>query len=210
MSRQSKAKRLFAAFVLAVVAYALILGSVATPAAFAPRANASPIRATNVLPNRAGNVNSTTILVYLNGSDLESEAGLATADISEMLESGIGTNANVVIETLGTRQWQNYGIASDHSQRYRVNKGSLELVDDSLGSLPWILFELVDLFQWVAMLNLGIGLFNLLPIKPLDGGYMLETLLSYKLSEQYYKPIVNALSAVLAMVIVFSIVAGLI
>ena len=85
-----------------------------------------------------------------------------------------------------------------------------ELADDSLGSLPWILFELVDLFQWVAMLNLGIGLFNLLPIKPLDGGYMLETLLSYKLSEQYYKPIVNALSAVLAMVIVFSIVAGLI
>lgn len=85
-----------------------------------------------------------------------------------------------------------------------------ELVNDSLGSLPWILFELIELFQWVAMLNLGIGLFNLLPIKPLDGGYMLEILLSYKLSEQHYKPIVNALSAVLAMVIVFSIVAGFI
>lgn len=83
-----------------------------------------------------------------------------------------------------------------------------EMTNDSLGSLPWILFELIDLFQWVAMLNLGIGLFNLLPIKPLDGGYMLEILLSYKLSEQYYRPIVNALSAVLAMVIVFSIVAG--
>ena len=62
-----------------------------------------------------------------------------------------------------------------------------EMTNDSLGSLPWILFELIDLFQWVAMLNLGIGLFN---------------------SEQYYRPIVNALSAVLAMVIVFSIVAG--
>lgn len=85
-----------------------------------------------------------------------------------------------------------------------------ELADDSLGPLPWILFELVDLFQWVAMLNLGIGLFNLLPIKPLDGGYMLEILLSYKLKEEYYTPIVNALSAVLAMVIVFSIVAGFI
>lgn len=85
-----------------------------------------------------------------------------------------------------------------------------ELVNDSLGSLPWILFELIELFQWVAMLNLGIGLFNLLPIKPLDGGYILEILLSYKLSEQHYKPIVNALSAVLAMVIVFSIVAGFI
>ena len=85
-----------------------------------------------------------------------------------------------------------------------------EIKDNSLGPLPWILFELVELFQWVAMLNLGIGLFNLLPIKPLDGGYMLEILLSYKISEKHYKPLVNALSAVLAMVIVFSIVAGFI
>ncbi len=83
-----------------------------------------------------------------------------------------------------------------------------ELVNDSLGPIPWILFELLELFNWVAMLNLGIGLFNLLPIKPLDGGHMLETLLSYKLSEDVYKPIVNALSVVMAMIIVFSIVAG--
>ncbi len=85
-----------------------------------------------------------------------------------------------------------------------------DLVNDSLGSLPWILFELIELFQWIAMLNLGIGLFNLLPLKPLDGGYLVEILLSYKLSENQYKPIVNALSVVMAMIIIFSIVAGLI
>ncbi len=85
-----------------------------------------------------------------------------------------------------------------------------ELINDSLGPLPWILFELLELFNWVAMLNLGIGLFNLLPLKPLDGGYMLEILLSYRLSEEQYKPIVNALSAVMAIIIVFSIVAGFI
>ena len=85
-----------------------------------------------------------------------------------------------------------------------------KMIDDSLGPLPWILFELMELFQWVAMLNLGIGLFNLLPIKPLDGGYMLEILLSYKLREEQYTPIVNALSAVLAMIIAFSIIAGFI
>ncbi len=82
------------------------------------------------------------------------------------------------------------------------------LINDSLGPLPWILFELLELFQWIFMLNLGIGLFNLLPIKPLDGGYMLEILLSYKLSENQYKPIINALSVVMAMIIVFSLVAG--
>jgi membrane-associated protease RseP (regulator of RpoE activity) len=85
-----------------------------------------------------------------------------------------------------------------------------KLINDSLGPLPWVLFELIELFQWVAMLNLGIGLFNLLPIKPLDGGYMLEILLSYRLSEEKYKPIVNALSVVLAMVIVFNIIVGFI
>ena len=85
-----------------------------------------------------------------------------------------------------------------------------ELVDNSLGPVPWILFELLELFNWVAMLNLGIGLFNLLPLKPLDGGYMLEILLSYKLSEKFYKPIVNALSAVMAMIIIFNIIIGFI
>lgn len=85
-----------------------------------------------------------------------------------------------------------------------------DLVNDSLGPLPWILFELLELFQWVFMLNLGIGLFNLLPMKPLDGGYMLEILLSYKLSEQHYKPMVNALSVVMAMIIVFSLVVSFI
>ena len=85
-----------------------------------------------------------------------------------------------------------------------------KLIDDSLGPVPWVLFELLDLFQWVFMLNLGIGLFNLLPLKPLDGGYMLEILLSYKLSENQYKPIVNALSGVMAMIIIFSLIIGFI
>lgn len=85
-----------------------------------------------------------------------------------------------------------------------------ELVNDSLGPLPWILFEFLELFQWIFVLNLGIGLFNLVPMKPLDGGYMLEILLSYRLSEDRYKPIVNSLSVIMAMVIVFSLMAGFI
>ena len=85
-----------------------------------------------------------------------------------------------------------------------------ELKDNSLGSLPWILFSLADVFQWIFTLNLGIGLFNILPIKPLDGGYMLEILLSYKLSEKQYKPIVNSISAIFAIIIIFSLLIGFI
>ncbi|AMD16635.1 membrane-associated Zn-dependent protease [Methanobrevibacter sp. YE315] len=83
-----------------------------------------------------------------------------------------------------------------------------KLADNSLGPLPWALFTIIDIFQWIFTLNLGIGLFNLLPIKPLDGGHMLEILLTYKLTEAQAKPIVNAISAVFAMIVIFSVLAG--
>ncbi len=78
---------------------------------------------------------SATVMIYMNGSDLETEAGEASTDISEMLSSGIGKNANVVIQTMGTEEWQNYGISSKTSQRYIVKDGRLKLVEDGLGQL---------------------------------------------------------------------------
>ena len=120
---------------------------------------------------------------------------------------------NVSLQTdKGTYTVELAGNPNNQSRGFfgiQANK-HFELTNNSLGSLPWILFELIELFQWIAVLNLGIGLFNLLPLKPLDGGYMLETLLSYKLSEEYYTPIVNALSVVMAMIIIFSILASFI
>ena len=82
------------------------------------------------------------------------------------------------------------------------------LKNNSFGPLPWIYFILAELFQWIFTLNLGIGLFNLLPMKPLDGGKMLEVLLSYRLDEIKYKPLVNSISVVMALIIICSLVAG--
>ena len=82
------------------------------------------------------------------------------------------------------------------------------LKNNSFGPLPWIYFTLMELFQWIFTLNLGIGLFNLLPMKPLDGGKMLEVLLSYRIDESKYKPLVNSISVVMALIIIFNLVAG--
>ena len=78
---------------------------------------------------------SATIMVYMNGSDLESEAGEASTDISEMLESGIGKNVNVIIQTMGTKEWQDYNISARTAQTYRVDNGKLSLLRDNLGQL---------------------------------------------------------------------------
>jgi len=47
----------------------------------------------------------------MNGSDLESDFGLATADLAQMLDSGLRSeNANVIILTGGANRWMNTAI----------------------------------------------------------------------------------------------------
>lgn len=75
-----------------------------------------------------------TVFVYMNGSDLESVDGSATEDLEEMLAAKTGDKVQVLIETVGTKDWsKRLGIASDHTQRYRLDGGKLVLEDDSLG-----------------------------------------------------------------------------
>ncbi len=94
---------------------------------------------------------SATVMIYLNGSDLESSTGAASSDIAEMLEAGCGENVNVVLETLGTRKWHDYGISADTAQRWRVNGSQLELVQDGLGQLDTTAQEtLSDFVGWAA------------------------------------------------------------
>ncbi|MCR4806805.1 MAG: hypothetical protein K5857_03940 [Lachnospiraceae bacterium] len=76
-----------------------------------------------------------TVMIYMVGSDLESDRSEATDDIAEMIDSGIGKNVNVLIQTMGTKKWNRFGIASDHTQLYTVKDGKLNLVEDSLKQL---------------------------------------------------------------------------
>lgn len=77
-----------------------------------------------------------TILVYMNGSNLESDDGEATTDLSEMVAAGSSDKVNIVVQTMGTRSWEKkYGIAANRSQIYEVNGNGLKLVKDDLGQL---------------------------------------------------------------------------
>ncbi len=78
---------------------------------------------------------SATIMVYMNGSDLETQSGQATWDIAEMLSSGIGGNVNVILQTMGTKEWQDYGISGKTAQTWKIEDGALSLVRDDLGQL---------------------------------------------------------------------------
>ncbi|MCL2408874.1 MAG: clostripain-related cysteine peptidase [Oscillospiraceae bacterium] len=67
-----------------------------------------------------------TIMIYLNGSDLETDGGEATKDILEMLSSGVDTELfNIIIFTGGTYRWRTQAIPADDCVIWRLDRDGL-------------------------------------------------------------------------------------
>lgn len=67
-----------------------------------------------------------------------------------------------------------------------------------------VLFYLTSLFRWLFLLNLGIGLFNLLPLKPLDGGLIFEEIVK-KFSPHSWKSIYSAVATTTLGLVLFNL-----
>jgi len=74
--------------------------------------------------------------------------------------------------------------------------------------IPWFLYNLADLCYWIYALNIMVGLFNLLPMKPLDGGIIFEELLRYKIPENITGKIVSCVSWLMIGIVTLLIVYG--
>ena len=74
-----------------------------------------------------------TIMIYMCGTDLESRAGMATADLNEILHSTISDKVNIIVETGGTKTWKNTVISNKTNQRYKCTSEGLVLLEDNLG-----------------------------------------------------------------------------
>ena len=67
----------------------------------------------------------------------------------------------------------------------------------------------IDLLVWMFILNVGIGLFNLLPLKPLDGGYITECLVEKVSSRSTAKRVIMAISVISLVLIILNLLAWL-
>ena len=65
---------------------------------------------------------------YVCGTDLESEAGAASADIQELLEVKLPENVKVLIQTGGANQWQNNVVSSNAVERFLYTSNGLERI----------------------------------------------------------------------------------
>lgn len=139
--------------------------------------------------------NVTQYVKALNNTKIGETTTFQTDQGTVKIKAGVNPN-NATRPYFGIRSTENKVINQDVSARY----GS---------TLPWTLVFLNTAFYWIFLLNFAVGTFNLLPMKPLDGGLIFEEILSYKLSHEKVKPIVNSISYLLIAFIVASLVYGI-
>jgi len=90
---------------------------------------------TNTSADEYVDASSFTLMVYVCGSDLESQGGAATSDLTEMMYAETGTNLNIIVQTGGASEWQNDIVSSDTVERYLLNSDGMTLLED-VGNRP--------------------------------------------------------------------------
>ena len=85
---------------------------------------------------KGGGQDKVTIMVYMCGTDLESKHGMASADMQEMASASLGSNVDIIIYTGGCKQWKINGISNSVNQIYKIENGSLRLLESDMGSKP--------------------------------------------------------------------------
>ena len=81
-----------------------------------------------------GKKDEITILLYMCGTDLESQNGMGTADLKEMLNANLSEKVNLIVYTGGCRKWRNNVISSGANQIYQIKNGSLTRLKENMGT----------------------------------------------------------------------------
>lgn len=68
-----------------------------------------------------------TLMLYIIGTDLESQNGMATQDLNEILHADLSNdNLNVIVQTGGCRRWQNNVMSSSNIERWKATSRGLQ------------------------------------------------------------------------------------
>lgn len=146
--------------------------------------------------SQAGMDNGT--LHAINGERLENVDGLM--EISQDFEPGDEVDlwtseGNYTLTTTGVNESDRGMMGIQVGNSREVKEG----LKEQQGLLEWF----ISLLETISLLNLGIGLFNMLPAKPLDGGQMLETFVThYAGDKERYIDWVNRFSLFVWVVVI--------
>jgi membrane-associated protease RseP (regulator of RpoE activity) len=177
----------------------------------APSFHSDGMQITSVVPgsHAVGTLTEGMVIHSINGYSTSNIAEYYKAINNTKIGSALTFNTDKGVYTVKA------GVSPSNSSKAYIGIRTQEYlvvnsgVSDTFGNLvPWIVFPLKELLYWIYLLNLLVGTFNLLPMKPLDGGLILEELLRYRLSEERVHLIMSNMSWILIAVILVLVVYG--
>jgi len=80
-------------------------------------------------PNAADGDVDWTVMLYLNGSNLESQNGQASRNLQSLMNVDLSDNVTVLVYTGGTIKWQNSDISAKSNQIWLVKDHNIELLE---------------------------------------------------------------------------------
>ncbi|MGB9977760.1 site-2 protease family protein [Methanobacterium sp.] len=183
---------------IAIAFIAFLLMTALSSFFIAPSFHPQGVEVQNTMPDTPayGILQNGMIITHINGyevTNLTTFTDILNTKIKPGEEVNITTNQGTFkIKTTTNSNNTNHAYLGVIVQNHlTVNQDVASKYGDII---PWFLYSLYWLFYWIFFLNIGIGTFNLLPAKPLDGGLMLEEILGYKMSSDLANRITNSVS----------------
>ncbi len=174
------------------------------------------VEISSVVPNSPadGILPQGTIVQSINGVDVSNFNNYVTVLNLTKIGENVSfqtTTGNYTVKAGTNPNNSSKGYIGIRSQEHIIVNSN---VAKTVGTqIPWFIYSIQQLFVWMFLLNFSVGIFNLLPMKPLDGGLLLEELLGYKLSESKVRKIMTPVSYILIVLIVvlvgYSLVRGI-
>ncbi|MBQ7171271.1 MAG: peptidase C11 [Clostridia bacterium] len=75
-----------------------------------------------------------TVMVYLCGTDLESQYGMGTKDLIEMTKATLSEKVRVIVLTGGCKKWNNSVVSSSVNQIYEIKDGGIAALEENFGT----------------------------------------------------------------------------
>lgn len=145
-------------------------------------------------------VHSINDVPVVNASDLNSV--MDDVNAGDVLELSDGSQSYSVKTVANPKNESLPYLGVTLSQNYKIK----ESVSNYLGNtFPWGIFYIMDLMKWIFILSVGIGLANLLPLGPADGGRIVQTTLDRLLPLSRSRKIWKTVSLAFIFLLLFNL-----
>ena len=136
----------------------------ATSALYVP----SGVSYASLIPNSsAWNSSLNGTIIEINGKPVHT-----VSDMSQIMSSTSPERLIIVKTTKGTY----YMYPMNESSRMIIGISGVSTYMKPKIPLSWFPEKLMTLLMWIGIMEIGVGIANLLPIKPLDGGLIVEAI----------------------------------